>query len=215
MISELIRRFKLHRTVRYGRRCKIHSSAFEGNNVLHDNVVVINSQIGRRTYISSNSRISNTRVGRYCSIADGVCTCIGNHPTSLFVSTFPSFYYDTTKQLGYTFHKGAPIYDTRRFPTGENKYQIIIGNDVWIGSHVLIMPGVKIGDGAIVAAGSVITKDVEPFSIVGGVPAHIIKYRFSQNQIEKLMDIKWWNEPDELIIGTYGLFSNIDVFLAR
>ena len=91
------------------------------------------------------------------------------------VTTHPSFYYNTENQIGWTLYKGTPLYkEIYRFPKGENLYQVVIGNDVWIGSHVLIMGGVKIGDGAIIAAGAVVTKDVPDNAVVVGVPARII-----------------------------------------
>ncbi len=72
-----------------------------------------------------------------------------------------------------------------------------MGNDVWVGSHVLMKGGITIGDGAVIAAGAVVVRDVPPYAIVGGVPAKIIKYRFSQDIIEKLMELKWWSLTDD------------------
>lgn len=83
---------------------------------------------------------------------------------------------------------------------------IHIGNDVWIGARSIIMDGVSIGDGAIVAAGSVVTKDVPPYAVVGGSPAKIIKYKFSQDIIDRLEEIQWWNLPDEEITKVVDLF---------
>ena len=84
---------------------------------------------------------------------------------------------------------------------------------MWIGDNVLIKGGVRIGNGAIVAMGAVVTKDVEPFAIVGGVPARIIKYRFEKEQIEELQRIEWWNMPDEWLTAHANDFNNIDRFL--
>ena len=88
---------------------------------------------------------------------------------------------------------------------------IRIGSDVWIGSHVIVMGGVTIGDGAVVAAGSIVTKDVPPFAIVGGVPAKIIKFRFPSETIKRLLEIRWWDLPDEEITKHIDLFHTPDV----
>ena len=141
--------------------------------------------------------------------------CLGAHPLD-YVSIFPSFYYDTTSQIGYTFHKGMPLYDkTYRYPAGENKYQIIIENDVWIGSHVLLLGGIRIGNGAVVAAGSVVVKDVPPYSIVGGNPAKIIKMRFSEEIVKSLETIKWWDFHSSNIKESYKDYLDVYGFVQK
>ena len=85
------------------------------------------------------------------------------------------------------------------------KGDINVGNDVWIGNNVIVMPGVTIGNGAVIGAGAVVTKDVPPYAIVGGNPAKVIKYRFTEKQIEKLLEIKWWNWP------VWKVYDNIDL----
>lgn len=86
--------------------------------------------------------------------------------------------------------------------------KVRIGNDVWIGANAVILPGVTVGDGAVIAAGAVVTKDVKPYSIVGGVPAKLIKYRFEPWQIELLLKLKWWDWPLEKIKENITLFQN-------
>jgi len=94
--------------------------------------------------------------------------------------------------------------------------QAEIGNDVWIGHNVVILPGVKkIGDGAVIGAGAVVTEDVPPYSVAAGVPAKVIKYRFDKQVIEKLMKIKWWDWPEEKIKENIGLFGDIGEFVKR
>jgi acetyltransferase-like isoleucine patch superfamily enzyme len=91
------------------------------------------------------------------------------------------------------------------------KGDVIIGNDVWISSNVTIMSGVTIGDGAVIANNSHVVKNVEPYSLVGGNPARLIKYRFTQEQIEQLLEIKWWLWDDEKISAFTPLLCNSDI----
>lgn len=96
-----------------------------------------------------------------------------------------------------------------------NNSPVLIGNDVWIGANVVILPGVKVGDGAILAAGAVITKDVEPYAVVGGVPAKTIQKRFDDEMIEMFLDIKWWDWSIEKIEGNIELFYQPNAFCKK
>ena len=121
-------------------------------------------------------------IGKFCSIACGAKFLFNsaNHTLkSLSNYTFPLFF----EEWGLNKKNVTSAWD--------NKGDIVIGNDVWIGSHVLIMDGVKIGDGAIIAAGAVVAKDIEPYCIVGGVPARPIRYRFTEDQAAFLLSFKW------------------------
>ena len=89
----------------------------------------------------------------------------------------------------------------------------IVGNDVLIGSHALILGGVTIGNGAVVAAGAVVTKDVPPYAVVGGVPAKVIKYRFSQDVIDKLLEMQWWDWPEERLKQSMPMFQSSELNL--
>lgn len=214
LLSKLINKRK-YKLSKLGNKVTIRNVCFYGKNAVFSNTSLSNCHIGICTYVSRNCKLSNVKIGNFCSIADNVNTCNGQHPTTGFVTTFPSFYYNTSSQIGYSFHYESPLFDTSRRPDGEDQFEIVIGSDVWIGSHALLMPGIRIGDGAIIAAGSVVTKDVFPFSIVGGVPAKVIKKRFTDAQIEKLLKIKWWNKPLNDIIQNYRLFSDIDSFISQ
>lgn len=127
-------------------------------------------------------------IGKFCQIASGV-TFIMNGANHLqdSVSTFPFAIFGED-------WKGAM--EGKSYPT---KGDTEIGNDVWIGFDATIMPGVKIGDGAIIGSKSVVTKDVEPYSIVGGNPAKLIRKRFSEQRIEELLEMQWWDWPVDKI----------------
>jgi virginiamycin A acetyltransferase len=141
---------------------------FEKNNVLYQ-------------YPINNDKLI---IGKFCSIACNAKFLMtsGNHTmNSLSTYTFPIFYEEWGLEVSH-------ITDA-----WENKGDIVVGNDVWIGYDALIMSGVKIGDGAIIGSRALVTKDVPPYSIVGGIPAKIIKKRFSDDKVLKLLKIKWWD----------------------
>ena len=123
-------------------------------------------------------------IGKYCSIGSGaVFMMAGNQGHRMdWVSTFP-FYYQAN-----IFKKSMNAYER----SGDTH----IGDDVWIGSEAMIMAGVSIGSGAIIAARAVVGKDVPPYAVVGGNPAQIIKYRFNENEIQQLLKLKWWDWPE-------------------
>ncbi len=206
-------RFRNRGRIKLSCDCEVENTKFEGKNSIASGSVLLSCSLGFATYTNRNVRLSFVKVGRFSSIADNVSVVLGNHPVD-YVTTFPSFYYDTSKQIGFAIHRGEPLFkDIFKYPKGENFYQVVIGNDVWIGSHALIMGGVSIGDGAVVAAGSVVTKDVEPYAIVGGVPARLIRYRFPNDIKTKLMNIKWWEKPLNEINNDYLSYCNVENFL--
>lgn len=178
------------------------SSIFGGCNRVGRNSRFSGS-IGYASYIGENCTV-NAQIGKYCSIASNVNTVRGSHPTKDWVSTHPAFF-SLNKQCGMTYS-----YEQR---FAEFKSPIVIGNDVWIGDSALIMDGVCVGDGAVVAAGAVVTADVPPYAIVGGVPARIIRYRFSEEEIARLLEIEWWNKPEQWIKDNIQSFSDVRDFI--
>lgn len=133
-----------------------------------------------------DGRIRNVKIGRYCSVAKHVDIGLSQHPVN-WLSITPRQYFSNF--AGWSHLTGKDVL-VKTFAQVEGMTEI--GNDVWIGDRVVIMSGVKIGDGAIIAAGAVVTKDVPPYAIVGGVPARVIKYRFDENIIRRLIDLQWW-----------------------
>jgi acetyltransferase-like isoleucine patch superfamily enzyme len=137
-------------------------------------------------------------IGSYCSIADGVSIYAGGNHRSDWVSTFP---FRIVFNLPGALRDGIP----------ESRGPVTIGNDVWVGRWATIMSGVTIGDGAVVGARAVVAKDVRPYAIVVGNPAREIRRRFSDEIIEKLLKVRWWDWPEEEIIAAVPLLCSPDV----
>ncbi|MGF7039428.1 CatB-related O-acetyltransferase [Mucilaginibacter lappiensis] len=184
---------------------------FEGWNVIGENCEISTSSIGRSTYISADSVIRYTHIGRFCSIGSKLQTGLGMHPTRDFVSTHPAFF-SVSQQAGFTFVK-KNSFKENRFVNEAQKCIVKIGNDVWIGNNVTIMDGLSIGDGAVIGTGAVVTQNVAPYAIVAGVPARIKKYRFSEAEIGQLLDIKWWDWDMKKIRSNSHLFADMTSFL--
>ncbi len=183
--------------------CEINRCIFSEYNTIYKYARVRDSSFGSYTYIGRESQVYSADVGRFTSIGPQVLIGLGEHPSKDFVSTHPIFYSTLGQSNPVIVEKN--LFD--EFP------RTTIGNDVWIGARVILKTGVKIGDGVIVAAGSVVVKDVEPYSIVGGVPAKVIRYRFTHDEIEKLKQSKWWLKDLDWLRRNKHLFTSIDSFI--
>jgi acetyltransferase-like isoleucine patch superfamily enzyme len=194
-------------------------TVLEGRSLIGKDSDISDSMIGLGTYVAAGSRLTSTRVGRYCSIGRQVSAGAGMHPASAFVSTHPSFF-SPKKQAGFAFADTC-LFEEHAFIAEASfngttyKYSVDIGNDVWLGDHVKVLDGVAIGDGAIVGLGSIVTRDLEPYSINVGNPARAIRYRFTQSQIEFLLDFKWWERPFDWIRDNSRYFGDIAAFVDR
>ena len=169
---------------------------------LYENVRVSNSKVGKFTYFAEGARISNAQIGNFCSIGPQVLMGRGTHPTKKFVSTHPIFF-STGKQAQISFADKTYFDEIR---------PVIIGNDVWIGAKTYICDGVTIGNGAIIAAGAIVTKDVPPYAMVGGVPAKVLRYRFSMEEIDFLLKDAWWNKDINWLREHYKDFHNVKTY---
>lgn len=165
-------------------------SKFGGVNKLHPHCI-FDGELGIGSYIGPRSKVSG-KVGNFTSIGPDVKVITGTHPyTFPFATTSPVFY-SLLEQSGESFVKEQKFNEFLAVPNLEYIQSSIIGNDCWVGDRALIIGGVTIGDGAIVMAGAVVTKDIPAYAIVGGVPAKIIKYRYDKDTIEYLLKVKWW-----------------------
>ena len=186
-------------TIRIGKGANISRTAkFEGNNRLGAKTV-FSGQIGKCSYIGDNCRIS-AQIGKFCSIANQVVTVAGTHPIRTWVSTHPAFY-STAKQCGVSFVSDNHFEETT--PTA------VIGHDVWIGSGAQLIGGVTIGNGAVIAAGAVVTKNVAPYAVVAGNPARELRKRFSEEDIAFLQEVQWWNQPEAWLKEHADCFGSV------
>lgn len=172
---------------------------FYTKNYLKDHIAV--KSVGKYTYgkpiLFHWGEPATLSIGNFCSIADNVKIFLGGNHRVDWLTTYPfnvlSDYWHTAKEI-----QGHPM----------SKGDVIIGNDVWIGYGATILSGIKIGDGAVIGAESVITKDVPPYTIVAGNPATIIRKRFKNSEIKKLLDLKWWDWDESKILNNLDILCS-------
>lgn len=198
----------------YGRKkisltCRIYPGSVLNGPVKIGCNTIFNGQIDSYSYIGSNC-IINARIGKFCSISPNVKVISATHPLH-YVSTSPVFF-SPEKQCNASFSK-SKRFDDELFVDKENGISCCIGNDVWIGENVLIKGGVSIGDGSCIAMGAVVVSDVPPYSIVGGVPAKVIRKRFSDEIIDKIIKSDWWNKDTEWLKLHSDKFTDVEEFI--
>lgn len=166
------------------------------------------SMLGDFSYVGEHCCIADSVIGKFTAIANQVRIGAPNHPM------------ERASQHRFTYCPEYYLADAKRdrqFFADRHDAKVIIGHDVWIGHGVIVLPGVTVGDGAVLAAGAVVSKDVAPYSIVGGVPAKIIRPRFPTEIAASLQRIAWWNWPLEKLMAHLGEFQSGDIerFCAR
>ena len=181
------------------RYCVVTHDIIDGSSLVM--TLADGSYIGSCTLELRDSNKPHLMVGRFCSLAGELTFIVGRNHAYDIVSTYP-------------FH--APDFGFIEIDTiDRNKFQIVIGNDVWIGSGATVMGGVRIGNGAVIGAKAVVAKDVPPYAIVGGNPARVIKYRHPADVIAKLQTIRWWNWNEDKIRAEIADFYDINQFLDK
>jgi acetyltransferase-like isoleucine patch superfamily enzyme len=169
---------------------------------LHPPYHIHESRIGAYTYIARGSWVSMTTIGKFCSIGINFYCGWGVHPVDC-VSTSPMFY-STAKQNGSSLCDHTTVHERR---------PIRVGNDVMIGMNVTVLDGVTIGDGAVIGAGTVVSRDVPPYAIAVGNPMRIARYRFAEGTIKRLLELAWWDWPEESLKRVAEHFFDVERFL--
>lgn len=200
-----------YNSVIFQKNCVISDDDFfEGNNNVGGRIH--KSHVGYGTYIiGENGYIHDCKIGRFCSIASNCHIGLGDHALDM-VSSSPLFYSAHSLLPNSFLSESIPVPEQT---IGDTKYKVIIGNDVWMGYNVCVKEGVTIGDGAIIGAKSLVTRDIPPYAIAVGTPAKVIKYRFTPEQIQELLEIKWWDKDIEWIRENIHAFEDIDAFIAQ
>lgn len=179
------------------------SQVNKGKNVKVSTIYLLQDvEIGDYSYINDNAVVSHTTIGKFCSIGPNFFCGWGSHPID-GISTSPIFYSETHIP---TFCKETKV---------EEHVPITIGNDVFIGANVTVLEGVTIGDGVVIGAGAVVSKDIPPYAVAVGSPIKVIRYRFSESQINALQRIQWWNFPEEQLKETEQIFFDIESFIKK
>lgn len=173
-----------------------------GNNVrVYSDSRLSSATVGDYSYIGGGAFIQSTTIGKFCSIGQDVRIGLAAHPVN-HISTYPGFYSQTAS---------GSVRFVRNIEYEEYS-EVCIGNDVWIGACAIIMGGVRIGHGAIVGAGAVVTKDVDPYAIVAGVPARVLRKRFDEEMIDFLLQFGWWDKGEEFFRDHAKDFSSPSEF---
>jgi phosphonate metabolism protein (transferase hexapeptide repeat family) len=183
----------------------INSYAGEWTSIGENNHI-IESTFGDYTYTMDDVTVNYAEIGKFCSIASHVCINPVQHPMDRV-----SQHHMTYRKVAYDFAEkdDEALFNWRRTQT------VKIGHDVWVGHGAIIMKGVEIGTGAVVGSGSVVTKNVEPYTIVVGVPGKPIKRRFSKEAADRLLEIAWWDWPRKKLETHFDELNDLDAFLKK
>lgn len=186
-----------------------HRCEFEGMNAIGSRTDFY-GRMGMGTYISGDSHIS-ADIGRFSSLGNRITQIVETHPMrEPFVSTSPMFS-SLRCQAGCTFAK-KQMFDEYKFYDKKREIAFQIGNDCWVGNDVCFIGGVHVGDGAVVLSRAIVTKDVPPYAIVGGIPARVIGYRYDDETVRLLKEIKWWYKDTEWLREHSELLCDMNKF---
>lgn len=200
-----LRTRRMYQRTKFGRGASADAlCSFEEGVVVHNNVLLSRVTVGAYSYIADDSVLWNCTIGRFCSIGPEARIGLGTHPVRNMISTYPGFY-SGRGSAPISFYVDASVIEHQ---------DITIGNDVWIGARSILMDGISVGDGAVVAAGAVVTRNVSAYSIVGGVPARVIRPRFTAEQIQTLLKVAWWERDLGFCRKHAALFCTPNEFFA-
>lgn len=196
----------LHEHPNLGHNVKIRDSQIGRYVEIRDDSVLEECTIGDYSYAAGSNQIYYADIGRFVSIASHVRINPGNHPT-----------YDRIAQHHFTYRSALFGFgpDDNDFFDWRRHSKVTIGHDVWIGHAAIIMPGVNVGNGAVIGAGAVVTHDVAPYSVVAGVPAKLMKWRFSQDLIARIEQCRWWDWDHETLKARLPDFRHMDQFIEK
>lgn len=185
--------------------CLIHDSHIGSWTEIGENTFMSESTFDDYSYIAGDGQIIYATIGKFCSIASHVRINPGNHPMERVTQHHMTY---RRKLFGF----GE---DDAEFFAWRRSHQCVIGHDVWIGHNATIMPGVSIGTGAVIGAGAVVTKPVDPYTIAVGVPAKPIRKRFSEDVIDKLLHIAWWEWDRRLLVERFDDLLDMPRFIEK
>ncbi len=176
----------------------------EGQNVLGPGTVLMDVRLGRHSYVSYGSILQHATVGRFCSIGPEVRCGLGRHPLENVVSPHPAFCSPGHGGIWESFVTAGTFAET---------LPVTVGNDAWVGARAILCDGVTVGDGAVVAAGAVVTRDVPPYAIVAGVPAKRLRDRAAPAAVADLLRLRWWDRDDDWLRRNAARFDDLGRFL--
>jgi phosphonate metabolism protein (transferase hexapeptide repeat family) len=186
--------------------CRIHDSHVGGWTELGGGTTLSESTFGDYSYTAGNVSIIYADVGKFCSIANSTRINPGNHPQWRVTQ-----HHSTYRRIKY----GFDTQDDTEFFGWRRDHRCTVGHDVWIGHGAIIMPGVTVGTGAVIGSGAVVTKDVPPYGVAVGVAANVIKYRFSEEIVEKLLATAWWDWDRATLVERFQDLLDVPSFLEK
>lgn len=210
VLLNIVKRYKWRGRLQFDRSSRISRfSKFEGMNKIGRDTE-FTGEMGLGSYIANNS-IMRGKIGRFSSIGSHVRVVQGTHPYKTPYATTSPYFYSPLCQNGFT--SVDKLYFEETCYADDERHDVIIGSDVWICYDVKLIAGVTVGDGAVLLTGSVVSKDVPPYAIVGGVPAKIVGYRYDEDTINRLLKLRWWNQDIEWLNKNHDLLRDVDMLL--
>lgn len=210
--ESLIPEGQVHKQKKLGEKPTIHPTSSIRKSLLGSwtdigpNVSISESEVGDYTYFAGDASVIYSRIGKFCSIASHVRINPGNHPMWRVMQ-----HHCTYRRVRY----GLDTKDDEEFFNGRRADAVEIGHDVWLGHGVVVMPGIRIGTGAVVGSGAVVTKDIPPYAVAVGVPAKVIKMRFDEETVKKIMDTCWWDWDRKTLEERFDDFLYLETFLKK